>query len=170
MHVQPTQPVEILQGIRALAAPALELKPERVYLAPDPTVLGRLPPAADRFAAVVLQSVRFESGPQHPAVWPALLDLQTCIYSRVAVDRPVDMTALLTDQTRGLLPLADRLLASLAGQELAQAEPPNTRLLRGPLVCTGLHPVRWAEAGNLVVAYMVLSWVAPFEYGIAPNP
>lgn len=170
MYVQPTQPVEILQRIRLLAAPALQLEPERVYLAPDPAVLGRLPPAAERFAAVVFQSVRFESGPQHPAVWPALLDLQTCIYSRVAVDRPVDMTALLTDPQRGLLPLGDRLLAALAGQELALEEPTGGRLLRGPLVCTGLHPVRWAEAGNLVVAYLALSWIAPFEYGIAPNP
>jgi hypothetical protein len=165
MLVQSTQPVAILQRIRELAAPALELEPERVYLAPDPSVLGRLPPAAERFAAVVLQSVRFEQGPQHPAVWPALLDLQTCIYSRVAVDRPVDMTALLTDPDRGLLPLADRLLAALAGHELPLTPPEEGRLLRGPLVCTGLHPVRWAESGNVVVAFVALSWIAPFEYG-----
>mgnify|MGYP001054298016 CR=1 FL=1 len=168
MFVHPTQPKVILEKLRPLVAQALSLEVPRVFLAPDPTMLGRMPPAADLFAAVVFGRVRFPDSPQHPGCWPAEMDLATYIYSRQAVDRPLDMTQLMTNDTRGLLPLADRLLSALAGQELAQEDPPG-RLLRGPLQCSGFSPVQWGQSGNLVLAYLGLHWVAPFEYAIQ-NP
>lgn len=168
MFVQPTQPKVILQKLRELVGAALNLEAGRVFLAPDPTMLGRLPPAADLFAAVVFGRVRFPDSPQHSGCWPAEMDLATYIYSRQAVDRPLDMTQLLTHEERGLLPLADTLLSALAGQELAQEEPPG-RLLRGPLLCSGFSPIQWGQAGNLVLAYLGLQWIAPFEYAILPK-
>jgi len=160
----PTRPAELLQNVRATVADALGLAVERVYLTPAPELLGRLPPAAETFAALVPRTLELAGPVQHPRIFPAALRFDVCVYSRVAIDRTFSGETLLLDATRGLFPLGEKLLSRLAGVILQDAD--GQPVLRVPLLAESAGAVRWLEGQNLVLAYLVQSYLASFDYAL----
>jgi len=165
MNATPITPAVLLDSFRTLVANALNMEGERVFLTPAPELLGKLPPASEAFAALVPSGVTFEESPQHPPICPAYLRFDVCIFSRVALDRAFDGQKLLTDSRRGLLVLADAVIRAMAGTGL---EVSDAQYLRAPLQCLGLDVTRWAEGANIVLAYVVIHFHAPFLYNLAP--
>ena len=164
MNATPTTPVVILESVRTSIANALNMEGERVFLTPAPELLGKVPPASEAFAALVPAGLTFEDSPQHPPICPANLRFDVCIFSRVALDRAFDGSKLLTDSQRGLLVLADAVIRAMAGTSLEQSD---SQYLRAPLECLSVDVTRWAEGGNIVLAYVVIHFNAPFLYNLS---
>lgn len=163
MNAIPTKPTVILEKTREAVQAATGIDPEWVLLTPAPELVGRMPPASTAFAAVVPAGLSFPESPQHQEICPADLRLEICLFSRVAVDRTFDGQKLLTDPGRGLFPLADRVLKTLAGSGL---EGDTGQLTRSPIQVLSVEPIRWAEGQNLVLAYIIVRCVVPFLYDL----
>lgn len=163
MNAIPTTPAAILESAVTLVANAASLDDDRVFLTPAPELLGKLPPGSTAFAAVVPGGVTFQESPQHPPICPADLRFDVCIFSRVALDRAFDGRKLLVDSQRGLLILANAVIRAMAGVSL---ENETGQYLRSPLQCYGIDVTRWAEGGNIVLAYVVIHFNAPFLYDL----
>ncbi len=164
---KPTKPYALLRRLTDEVAAATGLVTERVFLTPSPEIIGRMPPGG-AFASVVPNRITFSGLPQHDAFLQADLHFTVCIYTRVAVDRALDGTALLTDPQRGLLPLADRVFTALSGNFLPDPPAdPQGQLLRNPLQCSAVEPTSWAEGANLILAYVQLHYAAPFLYDMS---
>lgn len=162
MKVLQVKPDILLKRLADEVREATGLAPERVFLTPAPELIGRIPPAG-QFASVVPNRIAFPGIPQHDEILLADLHFTVCIYSRVALDRTFDATALLTDPNRGLLPLADKVFLRLSGSSLEDTET-STQLTRNPIQCLGIQPTRWGEGQNLILAFVEIAYVAPFIY------
>ncbi len=160
---KPVKPDALLLRLAAEVATATGLAPDRVFVTPAAELIGKLPPAG-QFASVVPVRVTFPGLPQHDEILLADLHFTVCLYSRVAMDRTFDATALLTDPNRGLLPIADKVFLGLSGNRLVDPDDPQGQWVRNPVQCVGIEPTRWGEGANLVLAYVELHYVAPFVY------
>lgn len=163
MPVTPTTPKTLIAQLKTAMATALSVADERIIITPAPELIARLPAPSGIFAALIPQRLILEESPQHPAVCPAQLHVETAVYSRVAVDRGLDGQTLLLDAERGLFPLAGKLLNQLAGNPLITGE---GQLLRHPLQCSDAGAVRWLEGSNIVLAYLSQHWIMSFEYDL----
>lgn len=163
MNALPSKPATLLDSIRQRVVTATGIDAEWVFLTPAPELLGKLPPASSAFAAVVPAGIQFPESPQHQEICPADLRFDVCVFSRVALDRAFDGSRLLTDPSRGLFVLADKVVKDLAGSSL---EGPGGQLTRGPMQCFGIDAIRWAEGTNIILAYVVVRFLAPILYNL----
>lgn len=163
MNALPSKPATLLDSIRQRVVTATGIDAEWVFLTPAPELLGKLPPASSAFAAVVPAGIQFPESPQHQEICPADLRFDVCVFSRVALDRAFDGSRLLTDPSRGLFVLADKVVKDLAGSSLEDAE---SQLTRSPIQCLGIDATRWAEGANIILAYVVVHFLAPILYNL----
>lgn len=163
MNVQSITAGDALAAIKTLIAEALGLDPNRVFLTPEEGLIQPVPPAGTIFAALIPNRLVMSPSPQHPQIFPADLEFDVCLYSRVALDRGFSGEILLTDPDRGLFPLGDKLLRKLAGNPLESAQ---GQKLRGPLQVLNAGTVHWAEGKGLVLCYVKQSYRAPLSYDV----
>jgi len=163
MNAIPTKPATIYETVRQRVVTATGIDEAWVFLTPAPELVGRVPPSSAAFAAVVPAGVHFPESPQHEHACPVDVRFDVCLFSRVAIDRAFEGRKLLTDPARGLFPLADKVVKALAGSSLEDAE---SQLTRSPIQCLGIDATRWAEGANIILAYVVVRFLAPILYNL----